>query len=199
MQKRWRLRLVVALWGASCVFGVGALASYTANAGAAPAARVVWPGDSAVPRATERPTLVLLAHPRCTCTRATLEELHKLVARHGDRVSVHVLFERPQGAPASFSDSDLYDAARRIPGADVRWDDEGREAARFGAYTSGTALLYGEDGALLFAGGLTGSRGHVGDNLGSARVASLLETGRADQATSDVYGCELARLDREAR
>src|SRR5256885_12910626 len=38
------------------------------------------------------------------------------------------------------------------------------EAARFGARTSGYVVVYDASGHLVFAGGITGSRGHAGDN-----------------------------------
>ena len=56
-------------------------------------------------------------------------------------------------------------------------DDDGAEARRFGAETSGQTLLYDEHGALLFSGGITGARGHAGDNAGRASLVALLNRG----------------------
>jgi hypothetical protein len=78
-------------------------------------------------------------------------------------------------------------------------DDDGVEAARFRATTSGTAALYDARGRLLFTGGLTSARGHEGDSAGLQRIASLLRTGQADRSDAPVYGCSLAIGVRSAR
>jgi hypothetical protein len=73
-------------------------------------------------------------------------------------------------------------------------DDGGVEARRFGVKTSGTVLLYSALGRLLFHGGITGSRGHEGDNYGITRLAAALRGGAGDTAVpvvSRVFGCAL--------
>jgi len=72
-------------------------------------------------------------------------------------------------------------AARR------RW----AEAKRFGAETSGQTLLYDERGTLAFSGGITGSRGHAGDNAGRASLLALINRSDADRRGSSVFGCPL--------
>jgi uncharacterized iron-regulated protein len=47
-------------------------------------------------RAPGRPTLVLLAHPQCSCTRASLDELGEALARAGTRPRTYVLFLKPE-------------------------------------------------------------------------------------------------------
>ena len=54
-------------------------------------------------------------------------------------------------------------------------------------------LVYDVDGRLRFAGGITGSRGHEGDNLGLREVLAIIQ-GRSTSNTlvNSVYGCPLA-------
>src|SRR5436190_6315 len=79
-----------------------------------------------------------------------------------------------------------------IPGVTVRADVDGEAARRFGAATSGQALLYTADGRLLFSGGITESRGHEGDNAGRSAIAALVLGAEPTKlATSPVYGCPL--------
>ncbi|HTC21602.1 MAG TPA: hypothetical protein VK859_12185, partial [bacterium] len=85
----------------------------------------------------------------------------------------------------------LVSSARRIPDTRVVIDLDGSEAARFGARTSGQVVLYDEGGRLLFNGGITEGRGHIGDNAGLQRIVSLVKTGRADKNDSLVFGCPL--------
>jgi hypothetical protein len=70
-------------------------------------------------------------------------------------------------------------------------DEGGVEAARFEALTSGQVVLYDGEGRLQFSGGITGARGHLGDNLGLRRVMSLLRGAEPDRTDSPVFGCPL--------
>jgi hypothetical protein len=85
--------------------------------------------------------------------------------------------------------SDLWHAAENIPGVRVVRDD-GTEARRFGARVSGQVLAYSGGGRLAFNGGITGSRGHEGDNAGRSAVEAMLG-GRPHAATAFAFGCLL--------
>ncbi|HYE19874.1 MAG TPA: hypothetical protein VEA69_15605 [Tepidisphaeraceae bacterium] len=158
----------------------------------------MWPANVGVARSDGSPALVLAVHPRCPCSRATIGELAKLMTDCRGRVTATVLMLRPAGVPAGWERTGLWDAAAAIPGVTVVADDAGRAAGRFGAATSGQALLYGADGRLLFAGGITESRGHSGDNAGrSALTASILGGAPTDTSAvvrTPVYGCPLFDL-----
>jgi len=87
--------------------------------------------------------------------------------------------------------TDLWGNASRIPGATVTRDDNGEEAKRFHAATSGQTILYDADGKLLFSGGITGGRGHSGENAGRSAIMALLADGRSHCRETFVYGCSL--------
>ncbi|MFN7292995.1 MAG: hypothetical protein ACK5YR_09440 [Pirellula sp.] len=59
-----------------------------------------------------------------------------------------------------------------------RWnlifDNEGIEANIFSASTSGECMLLHSEVTLLFAGGVTASRGHIGSNQGLATLKELI-------------------------
>lgn len=195
---RWRERLLWGLFGALWLGGlaVGAklLWSFQTTPGAAAAAQTAWPPASRLPRDASRATLVMVAHPRCACTRASIAELGVLLQRLRGRVSAHVIFVRPAGTPEGWEETDTWRAARGIPGVAVWKDEGGAEAARFAARTSGQVLLYDRAGRLIFSGGITPVRGHLGDSAGQERIVSLVKTGRADAAASRVFGCALGPL-----
>jgi hypothetical protein len=132
----------------------------------------------------------MVVHPKCSCSRASLDELNVVMQRARD-VTGYVLFVRPAGTDEAWANTDLLDKARAIPGVTVVVDQAGAEAARFGAHVSGQTIAYDAGGALLFFGGITGARGHVGDNLGRTRLAALLSGKRTDRNGSPVFGCEL--------
>jgi hypothetical protein len=135
--------------------------------------------------------LVLLAHPRCDCTRASLGELAELLARAPQRPRTFVVFIRPGGVDAAWAKTGTFDQATRIPGVTVIRDDNGDEADRFGSWTSGQTLLYDRDGQLVYSGGITGARGKSGDNTGRSTVLELLAGAHPTRATTQVFGCSL--------
>ena len=186
------------LWLLALAAGFTQLWAYKLRPGEAEGTPAVWPTESGIPRRQDRATLVLFAHPQCPCTRASLAELARLMARFDDRLSAHVVFLRPSEADTDWDDTDLWRRASSIPGVTTVKDDGGVEAARFRASTSGMTALYDPRGRLLFSGGITSARGHEGDSLGLRRISSLLRTGRADRPDAPVYGCSL-RHQQEVR
>jgi hypothetical protein len=171
--------------------GVAFLWNYEGKPGVAAAAPEVWPADSRIRRASDRATLVMLAHPHCPCTRASVGELSRLMTQAQGRVKAYVLFVKPANLSDGWEQTDLLTSAAAIPGVTVVRDDEGVEASRFRAATSGQTVLYDSDGKLLFSGGITSARGHEGDNAGRTAIVSLLTSGTAEQDETPVFGCPL--------
>jgi len=181
------------LWLAGVTAGFKALWQVDNAPGSRALEPVDWPASSHVAREPGRPTLVLFAHPRCPCTRASLAELDSLLARAGGPLAVRVLFVRPRGAPEGFERTASLADARGLAGVEVAVDADGAEARRFGVATSGHVLLYDADGRLRFGGGITASRGHRGDSAGRAAVLAILRGAPFAEglATAPVYGCPL--------
>lgn len=179
------------VWLASVTAGLAWLAAYDNAPGTPAHAPASWPPQSHLARDKAGPTLVLLAHPRCVCTRATLGELSELMARAREKPKAYVVFIKPAGTSSTFDDTDLWRIAQGIPGVTVVRDDDGQETERFGAETSGQALLYDASGRLIFGGGITGSRGHPGDNLGRASILALVNREAGSRPVTSVFGCPL--------
>lgn len=179
------------VWALAVGAGFITLQRYATKPGHAAPSPVRWPAACRTRPDPGRANLVFLAHPRCPCTRAGIGELSRLMARCHGLVTAHVLFYRPRGAPESWGRTATWDAAAAIPGVVVAGDEGGDEAARFGGETSGHALLYGRDGALLFSGGITSARGHEGDNPGRDAVVSHLTGGGAGLSEFPVFGCPI--------
>ncbi len=180
-----------AIWLVSVTIGLAALARYDNAPGVAAAASGQWPAGTGLTRDLHGPTLVMLAHPRCTCTRASLAELSELMTRARTKPRAFVVFIKPGQMGDDWELTDLWRTASRIPGVSVVRDDEGRQAARFGAETSGQTFLYDARGRLLFSGGTTGARGHAGDNAGRATLLALLHGETPQRKGSPVFGCPL--------
>ena len=190
MSRQVIVSLVIA-WCGLVALGLCAMSAYELTPGAGAAAHDCWPTGTSLTRDCDHPTLVMFVHPRCPCSFASLSELTSLAERCRDRLSVRIIFVRPVGLNRVDKNSPLWKSAEEVPGAMIVTDPDGVEAARFGARTSGEALLYARDGRLIFQGGLTWARGHSGGSVGQEAVLSLIETGRAAKTRTAVFGCPL--------
>jgi hypothetical protein len=180
------------VWLAGVGAGLWALWAFDNRPGVSATAPGRWPVGTALTRSADRPTLLMVAHPQCTCTRASLEELAEILARASSlRPRTYVLFLKPSSVDAGWEQTGLWRQAAALPDVTVLRDDGGVEARRFGVETSGQAMLYDERGTLIYSGGITGSRGHAGENAGELALVALLTRGHAERRTASVFGCSL--------
>jgi hypothetical protein len=194
---RWALGILLgAVWIGALFFAHRTLLGYDYQAGTDAKAPVMWPRDAKVQRTGSLPTIVVFAHPKCPCTRATIEELAVLMAKVHGRATATVVFVRPDEFPAGWEKTDLWQSAARIPGVTAVSDPGAVEAGRFDAQASGQTMFYDAGGVLKFSGGITEFRGHAGDNAGQSALVSLALTGRADIDHASVYGCSLKNPER---
>jgi hypothetical protein len=186
-----RSGLMIALWLGTLSGSTALVWRYMSTPGRAAEAPAAWPSGTRISRTGGRFTLVMLAHPHCPCTRASIAELRTVMGGAGQGLDAHVLFLEPADRPRSWTRTDLWTNAAAIPGVAVSGDPGGVEAGRFGATTSGQTLLFDPNGSLLFAGGITGARGHEGDSSGRRRLLALLRGASPDRRDSPVFGCSL--------
>ena len=182
---------LIVVWGAVLVRSMGSLDRFETTAGKPSNPPPRWPQQSCINHSTSRPTLVMLAHPHCPCTRASIGELAVLMRYCVDRLDGYVLFFRPEGAPEGWEQTDLWDSASAIPGIRAVSDVGGQEARRFGAATSGAVVLYDGHGQLLFSGGITGSRGMSGENDGRQSIVDLVSGKSSHLSSTPVFGCQI--------
>jgi hypothetical protein len=187
----WLPVVFSALWLATAAAGLGFLWKYENVPGVRMAVPARWPAGSAIARTPGMATVVMFAHPKCPCTRASVEELARAVAQCDGRLRVHVMFYSPDGAPATWTQTDLWSSAAAIPGVEAQSDRNGAEAARFGATTSGFVVVYDAAGRLGFSGGITAERGHAGDNDGEEAVIALANGKAPGRLTMPALGCSI--------
>ena len=178
-------------WIAAVAFGLGSLFQYENTPGPVGVLSQEWP-NTQIERTNDRPTLVMVAHPRCPCTVASIAELARIMARLQGKVAACVLLVKPNESGPDWEETSLRRSAEAIPGVKVIFDRNGVEARCFGAETSGHTFLFGADGHLLFSGGITASRGHAGDNAGESAIVALVNNQTPPQTRSLVFGCSLA-------
>ncbi|MGH9868027.1 MAG: RedB protein [Candidatus Polarisedimenticolia bacterium] len=186
-----RLQGILALWILAVACGFIVLTNYGLKAGAFHPSPPRWPEGTSLSRSSSRPTLVMVAHPHCPCSRASLNELANIMTRGQDLVTAYVLFIKPSGVNEDWTRTDLWESANRLAGVITVLDEGSIEASRFGASTSGHVLLYGNDGRLMFSGGITRARGEQGANIGRDSVLSLILSASDARSQAPVYGCPL--------
>ena len=167
------------------------LFEYEMTAGPLIDSRRVFPNNSEIKITHGRQNIILFLHPACPCSDATVQEFHKLM-REGDKDSVGTaVIYMPRKMEGEWSLQPIISSVKRIRNVSVVHDTDGSLARLFGATTSGHVLVYDGRGVLQFSGGITGSRGHVGDNqyFDLARTSVLAKNPKF--ATAPVFGCSL--------
>jgi hypothetical protein len=180
-----------AFWLLAAAAGAWALASYGNTPGSNGQTPQVWPADSQIVPPSDRPILLMFAHPQCPCTRASVAELNRLLTQCRGDLAVRVLFIKPSKLPNDWTQGALWKNASAIPGVTVGMDSDGAEARRFGAESSGYVVFYDRYGKLLFNGGITSARGQAGDNAGANVIVSLVNDRAAQLTKTPVFGCGL--------
>ena len=177
------------IWIATIGAAFQAIRTFETTPGRAAIARPTWPASSRVQRASDW-TLVMLIHPHCSCSRASVEELEAVI-ESAPKLRPTILVYRPSDFPRGWEQTVVVKAASHLQRTRVLIDDDGREARLFGGFTSGQTFLYDRDGKLRFSGGITSLRGHAGINRGRTGVIDLIRS-RPARATHPVFGCAIA-------
>ncbi|HEV7486089.1 MAG TPA: RedB protein [Thermoanaerobaculia bacterium] len=192
--------LVVAglIWAGTVGAMYQAVRRFETTPGRGAAVRTMWPARSRIVPGRNRWTLVMLIHPHCSCTRASLQELERIIEMSGPALQTYVLVYRPADFNSGWEKTETFEAAKHLQRARVIVDPDGREARLFGGFTSGQTFLYDGDGALRFSGGVTSLRGHAGVNRGSMDVVDIVHS-KARQGTHPVFGCAIVTTESEQR
>lgn len=198
MLRNRTILILIAAWLALIAAGFGVMAAYAAKPGAVGDVPRTWPDKAPAGMSLDpdQPTLVLAVHPRCPCTRATISELERALAKAPTQPTIYALiFEPAPDDPAheddAFARTSLAKRLALLPGARLIPDPGAQIATRFGALTSGHTLVYTPDAALAYSGGLTPTRAHEGPNTGSASLIELFNARASLASDAPVYGCPL--------
>ncbi len=187
----FRTTIAVSVWMGCVVAAMGALQKYANTPGVAAAAPQILTLELIEPVSPYalRPRVLLFLHERCPCTRSSIEELSRQ-QRHLEGVRLDIVFSGP--ATGSDARESIREFVRtKLPNALIRDDPNGDMARSFGAYTSGFAAMYREDGTLHFSGGLTPSRAHAGPCLGITALHTLTADPSGEATSAPVFGCPL--------
>lgn len=118
-------------------------------------------------------------------------ELQDIARQLRSSVQIKVFFIQPASKDRGWVESSSWALAKMIPEAEVITDPYGSVARMFNAQVSGEAVLYSADGELLFSGGITPSRGHIGENRGAKSIIEAVRLGKTTTQRTPTYGCAL--------
>jgi hypothetical protein len=189
--KRLILFGACAIWVVTVAAAVRSIRAFESTPGRAADAPARWPASARIARQPGTWTLVMLIHPHCSCSRASVSELAAVMEGAPRNVRAYVLTYQPHEYGAEWSRTDVWTAANRLSRVKVITDLDGKEARRFGGYTSGQTFLFDPNGNRRFSGGITLLRGHAGLNSGRAEMIRIANGGNGP-GTHPVFGCAIA-------
>ena len=184
------LILAALLWTTTIGAMVHAIRRFESTPGRAAEARDSWPAASRIPRAPGEWRLVMLIHPHCSCSRASITELERIIEHSPPSLRTYIVVYRPSDFAKGWEKTDVFTSASRLPRTRIVLDQDGHEARLFRGFTSGQTYLYDGDGKLRFSGGITLLRGHAGFNSGSAEVIEIAKS-KSGSGTHPVFGCAI--------
>jgi hypothetical protein len=183
--------LVFVAWLGAVATGFSILIVYANTPGESLPVNSVWPMKSKLARTEKTWALVLFVHPKCSCSVASLGELTRLQTHFINKVKTYVVFSKSKDRSTEWAHDKLWLMAETIPGVEIFLDEDGSEADLFTASTSGQTFLYNLKGELLFHGGITPARGHMGDSVGRDAILELVESGFSKISSTRSFGCAL--------
>lgn len=193
----WSTYALIVVWLMAAAVGWYSVERYEFATTDALVTRAVehWPADTKLDCSADRSTLVLFLHPKCPCSRATLAEMDRVLATSGkpaiEQTRLIVVATVPPNADDSWRETSTLGQARALPNAEVFIDHDGREAARFGATTSGIVMFFDARGTRRYAGGITITRGHQGRSAGGDVIQALVRGEPVKPKSMPAFGCRL--------
>ena len=188
--------ILVGTWAVVLGTGFWRLFSYANRPGESANSGARWPAATKLVRDSATPTVLLFAHPQCPCSQASVGELERLIPHIREKARVMIVFFKPRGRSDEWAKDSLWRKASNIPGVQTLLDEDGIESNRFGAKTSGQVLLFDTQGLLVFRGGITSERGHMGDSPGRNAILAFLQVGKSTVSETPVFGCSLRNPER---
>jgi hypothetical protein len=178
---------VRALWVAGfAVWGVALAAGFHQAMGWEFRAGKPALSPSAQTKPLAQPLLIVALHSQCPCSLATVENLTALTPVERAKLRILFVFTGPNPHHSA-----TFEKAAAIPEAEKAFLSEKEVFERYGARTSGQALLYDRAGRLVFSGGLTESRGVAGGESEGMRAIQETLRGHSCIKGAPVYGCPL--------
>lgn len=136
----------------------------------------------------EYPLTLLFLHPECPCSDASIYEITQMQKLNSE-MNFKIIISYPKNTYNKWVSSNR--AKRQLlknKSIELIDDKNNVLSDAFGASTSGVTLIFKEENNLVFAGGITPSRGHLGRTIAHEIIkeASLFSFTK-----NEVYGCSI--------
>lgn len=194
VHRQW-VYISLSAWLIACAAVLGILISYANAGGDQGGLPAGWTPAPELDAPDDRAMLLVFAHPKCPCTRATMSAIERLQRDVPGTFATRVVFYEPADANGSWRETDLWARAGKLVDAKAIADPQGLLTANAGAVVSGCVALFDVHGVLRFWGGLTPSRGHEGESLGMSTIRSILNGDETKHARASVFGCDIIGSD----
>jgi hypothetical protein len=190
------------IWIATVTVGAVAMLRHEFDGQAEVHAPAAWPSELGVFNPAGRAlSLVMVAHPDCPCTRASIAQLERLLAQSaGQTQAIVFVYQMPGVSRDELQNEDFWKRLEQIANLRPIADPAGAIAERLGADVSGSAAAYDREGKLRFQGGLTASRGHEGPSFALEHLRALAlgqRTPSAGVASTPAFGCRFSKIETE--
>jgi hypothetical protein len=133
-------------------------------------------------------TLIMVVHPDCPCSKASLRNLAAILDATRLPVRAEIVGAVPPGYDGPMRNLAL---ARGIVKSELVIMDADRALQTYGARTSGHLFVYDPDQDLVYSGGLTPARG-AEDAMSSMRWFNVLVRQGAIASSAPTFGCSLS-------
>lgn len=187
MAKRLK-RSMLCIWVILCTIGLGAVSLHSFDGVVADSPKnSCWPQDSRLVQ-DDRERLVIFIHPQCPCTIATLSELEAILVRKTVPTTCVISATDPEWLTSKVMQQIKKLQTHYSASIDIFLDTDGSEGERFEAIASGHCMYFDRHGKKVFSGGITASRGHVGDSDARYRLLELIQM-EPDGVDVEVVNC----------
>lgn len=138
-------------------------------------------------------TIVVAVHPKCPCTKATLQELQERTKFANVSVKTMVLAYTPASEKENpeWTKTPTLDLLQELPGASIVRDIDAGIAIRLRLEVSGAVLVTDQSGKTWLQGGITASRSCRGNCPGSIALEQILAGRLTRPVFSPVFGCRI--------
>ena len=135
--------------------------------------------------------IVMALHPKCPCTRRSLDELQSLLGIAPEKTHCTFLVGLPSSKSKTWMDTDTVATASGLPNVDIITDQDSARAKSLGLSRSGESLVINDAGQVVFQSGITAGRSCKMRNPSSDAVSEFLLHGTCPAITTPMFGCPL--------
>lgn len=121
MLKRILITLGACLWVGTIGVGFDVLNTYDSTPGAQQKAPLRWPTTTNLKLSKNKLTLLMMLHPNCACSKASVTELTRVLTKSHNLVETRVLFSVPENK--KWGDKTLWNQVKNLPGVELIIDE----------------------------------------------------------------------------